>query len=275
MGAFTREELEMLGLLSDDQQADNKSAEGQATEQPQEGQKSDVVDQLAKKLDDLVSKVSGGKDDDESKQADQPAQQAQEKPLAEQIKELVQAGKTDEALLKIAQLGEMSAVEAVRAQQLVRAQAAKNAFLAKHPEYAKYADELDQLISNTPNADASQLITEEQWKEAFDYVRLRHLDDVVEEEVNKRLQAKQTASSISSGSMAVTVGKMKEPVVLTQRDLESCKTMRIPPERWARNIKILEKYDTKDGQIRNAPLIDRDLTQVDDFGDTIIKPGEF
>ena len=116
--------------------------------------------------------------------------------------------------------------------------------------------------------------TTEAWTRALEHTKAQNLQILVQREKEKWMQ--EARSSVAPGSRGgPSFGGAAIPDGMTPDDMDLARALRISPVDYSRNKRILERYVDHRGDVDNAPVINRDLTNRDEFGELKIKPGEF
>jgi hypothetical protein len=258
---FTREELIALGLVKEE-----GTETAPATAPPAAPPAPTVDPAVAEALKTLAQLQA---------RAPAPAQPAPPPPPKPTVDELIADGKVDEALLRAREEVREEFSTLTAQQGAVLSSMSKEFFRQKlgNDEFSTWYPLIQVELQRNGLSEAA-LATTEAWDQALAHTKAQNLNILMQREREKWLQ--ENRSSIASGSRGgPSFGGGALPEGMTPDDMELARSLRINPVEYSRNKRILERYVDHRGDVDNAPVINRDIANRDEFGELKIKPGEF
>lgn len=129
--------------------------------------------------------------------------------------------------------------------------------------------------------DLSTLLTAEQWQEAFNFTRSKHLDKVeakIRDREHSRVlqELEQTGAFIGGGSLSGATPEHREAMAaLDARDREAVSRLEFDPKAFAASKQFMNRFADDQGGFTDCPILDRDYDSVVNKKTATVQPGKF
>lgn len=167
--------------------------------------------------------------------------------------------------------------------QQTAASTARMAAQQQIPDFMTWAPKAEAL-AKARGIDPNGWTSVEAWREAITYTKGAHADEIataaqatLRAELEAQINAQQHSfPAYARGSVAPPNTPADVDLsALPKEGLRFAQEMRVPVAQYAAAAKHLERFDNGDGSIAAAPLIMTDSISRDEFGDVVVKKGEF